>query len=261
MGPREQWWFTPVLWKSIPQQEYDGPHEWAPLRERFASASPRQGQGQGHFDALDGLVEVAVGLQDLAAKYFAMILLGAAGSDRHLAAARAYIYEDRLAPNVVELCEPLAVWGRLTAVETILWVYDRHFGAQCAEGIPAYLTTMLEPEFGPAADYPREDTLEAYEAAVRTLHQQRVAELGDPNAYVLFGERFGTSPYELMMQPLMRRRFEVTTGIDCSHFYVRRDFQPLTAAAHLEAWLDSSAPDHFIPGERYFFGHHIPRDP
>ena len=74
-----------------------------------------------------------------------------------------------------------------------------------------------------------------------------------------FLELLGDSRYATMMQPYLRQRFEASTGINCSDFYKQGDFQPLTAAARLEAWLESGAPDRFEPGERYFFGHKIPR--
>ena len=40
-----------------------------------------------------------------------------------------------------------------------------------------------------------------------------------------------------------------------------RGQEPLRSrfGARLEAWLESEAPDRFEPGERYFFGHKIPR--
>lgn len=271
MQPRELWFFTPILWRSIPSLEGRERHEWPPLRERFAAAR------EGRFDALDDLFQIFRGLHDPATQLFALSLLGAAGTDRQLEQVEAFIIDEVEDPSAVcALCSSLGVWGRLSAVEPLLVAYDRYFPGQSAEGIPAYLTTMLEPEFGPAADYPREDTIEAftaYETGVRELWQQRLAELGGPTAYAFFGglfsvrrvaerylELLGSSRYEVMMQPYLRSRFEESTGIDCSDFYVNTDFQPLTAAARIEAWLDSDAPKRFEPGERYFFGHRIPRD-
>ncbi|MFO7562062.1 MAG: hypothetical protein R6X02_05420 [Enhygromyxa sp.] len=271
MQPRERWFFTPILWRRIPSLERHEAHEWPPLRERFAAAR------EGRFEALDDLLEIFLGIRDPATRLFARALLGAAGTERQLERVEAFVLNNTEDFSTsTELCSALGVWGRLSVVEAILFVYDRSFPAQSAEGIPAYLTTMLEPEFGPAADYPREDTIEAftaYETGVRELWQQRLTELGGPKAYAFYGgpfsvrrlaerylELLGSSPYEVMMQPYLRRRFEESTGIDCSEFYVNTNFQPLTAAARLEAWLDSSAPEAFEPGERYFFGHRIPRE-
>jgi hypothetical protein len=60
------------------------------------------------------------------------------------------------------------------------------------------------------------------------------------------------------MQPFYRRRFEASTGIDCSGFYKDRNFQPLTAAAILEDFLESPEVARYEEGVRYFFGHRIP---
>ena len=70
---------------------------------------------------------------------------------------------------------------------------------------------------------------------------------------------FTQGPYSGSRHPYLREKFEACTGIDCSDFYDDGDFQPLTAAARLEAWLESDQPNKYLPGERYFFGHRIPR--
>ncbi|MBZ5709306.1 hypothetical protein [Nannocystis pusilla] len=271
MEPRKRCYFTPVLWKALPPQVEREVEEWRILRERFARVR------RGEFAALDGLLELYPSLKSHATRMFACNLLGDAGTDEHLQAVETFILEVVWdIDSMCELCHALGLWGRLSAVKAILWAYDRNFPGQCAEGIPAYLTTMLEPEFGAAANYPRKDTLEAflaYETGVRELWQRRLIELGGPSAYSFFGgpfsvrrvaERFlqmlGTSSYENMMKPYLRQRFEACTGIDCSDFFeTNGDLKPLTAAARLEAWLESDAPDRFEPGERYFFGHKIPR--
>lgn len=272
MEPRGRCYFTPVLWKALPNDEAEGEaEEWRLLRERFARAR------RGEFTALDDLLALYPHLKDYGTRYFATCLLGDAGTDEQLEAVEAFIFENVLdINNVCELCHSLGLWGRLSAVEAILWAYDRHSNGQCGEGLPAYLTTMLEPEFGAAADYPRDDTVEAFEAyekGLRELYDRRLAELGGPKAYAFYGgpfsvrrvaERFlellGNSAYENMMKPYLRQRFEACTGIDCSDFFEPNgDLKPLTAAARLEAWLESDAPDRFEPGERYFFGHKIPR--
>jgi hypothetical protein len=270
MAPRDRCYFTSVLWKALPPEEEEKVEEWRLLRERFARAR------QGEFDALDDLLDIYPRLEGPDTRLFARKLLGDAGTDEQLEAVQAFIHDRIFDPSsVCELCHALGLWGRLSAVEAILCAYDRHFPGQLVEGLPAYLTTMLEPTFGTAADYPRkasDEALIAYEEEVRALYQTRLAELGGPKAYAFFGgpfsvqrlaerylELLGNSRYEIMMQPYLRQRFEASTGIDCSDFYENRDFKPLTAAARLEAWLESDAPKHFAPGERYFFGHEIPR--
>lgn len=272
MELRGRGYFTPVLWNALPDDEgEDEAEEWRLLRERFAAAR------RGEFAALDDLPGLYPRLKDYGTRHFAACLLGDAGTDEQLEAVEAYVVDDVMNYNTVcELCRSLGLWGRLSAVEAIFYVYDRHYNGQDGEGLPAYLTTMLEPEFGAAADYPRDDTLEAFEAyekGLRELYDRRLAELGGPKAYAFYGgpfsvrrvaERFlellGNSRYENMMTPYLRQRFEACTGIDCSDFFAPNgDLKPLTAAARLEAWLESDAPDRFEPGERYFFGRKIPR--
>lgn len=55
-----------------------------------------------------------------------------------------------------------------------------------------------------------------------------------------------------------RRKFEVYSGVDCSRFYGDGGmFQPREASGILDRYLVS--PMHFDVGERYFFGHLLPR--
>jgi hypothetical protein len=56
----------------------------------------------------------------------------------------------------------------------------------------------------------------------------------------------------------LRRTFEATTGIDCRTFFKDEEFQPLTAAAVVEEFLESTAVAKYKPGVRFFFGHRIP---
>lgn len=270
MSPRERCYFTPILWAANPELETGAESEWHTLRTYFTAAR------RGQFSVLDDLPRLYPQLQDPAARLFARNLLGDAGTDAQLEAVEAFILDSPLdITNVCELCHSLGLWGRLSAVEAILTAYDRNFPGQCVESIPGYLTTMLEPEFGPAANYPRDDSLDAfnaYEIEVRSLLQTRLQELGGPKAYASFGGAFsvghiaermlqsiGSTPHEIMMRPFLRQRFEASTGIDCTDFYHDTDFQPLTAAAKLEAWLSSQEPARFALGERYFFGYRIPR--
>ncbi len=55
-----------------------------------------------------------------------------------------------------------------------------------------------------------------------------------------------------------RQKFEASTGIDCSAFFLNSEVQRLNISATLEAFLESSEVDNYEPGARYFFGHQIP---
>lgn len=56
-----------------------------------------------------------------------------------------------------------------------------------------------------------------------------------------------------------RRKFEASTGINCSAFYkADRTFQPLSARAIAEDFLKSPRAAAFVDGTRYFFGNPLP---
>ncbi len=57
---------------------------------------------------------------------------------------------------------------------------------------------------------------------------------------------------------LMRQKFEVGTGIDCSSWYRKGILQPLNAAVVLESFVDSRSDARYAVGTRHFFGHPIP---
>jgi hypothetical protein len=106
-----------------------------------------------------------------------------------------------------------------------------------------------------------------YRAAVLARRDELAEALGSERALVFHGEllsvtRVAARLLEAARRPafrtLYRRRFEAMTGIDCSPFYVRRQFQPLTAAALVEGFLEGPRAAEFRPGARYFFGHRIP---
>ena len=57
-----------------------------------------------------------------------------------------------------------------------------------------------------------------------------------------------------------RMLFEAATGIDCRTFYdPNGTLKPLSAAAIVEEFLQSGEAAKYVPGQRYFFGHVIPR--
>ncbi|MFY2563616.1 hypothetical protein ACN469_38840 [Corallococcus terminator] len=180
--------------------------------------------------------------------------------------------DDALDPDKAgRFCNAFEAWGSTSAVPALLQAYERYFGFQDFEGLPLKLSTLLEPEWGPLARRPTEDRLLAYEDQVMARCEALQREFGSDQVILLHGERFGVvslarrmlrslgdSDLERAMQPFYRRRFEASTGIDCSRFYKDREFQSLTAAAILEAFLESPEASRYDEGVRYFFGHRIP---
>ncbi|PRQ06324.1 hypothetical protein [Enhygromyxa salina] len=271
-------YFTPALWSPQRQDQYCRA-EWDIIRRHFGAAR------SGQFQQLDTLLESKLSLNNPLTNETATFLLGDAGTDAQHEAIMAWIDDAPPFGAAAELCDSLAVWGRLAAVEHIHLNYNHNTFrkppgeyevALEAMEHPAYFTTMLEPEWGPLARAPNGDgdaiaVYEDYDKRVHAAYEEVLAKVGDENTIVVFGETFGVrqlaerlldhlgdSGYEKMMQPFFRRRFEASTGIDCSFFYQKRNFQALTVAARIEAWLDSEDAQRYELGARYFFGHRIP---
>ena len=57
-----------------------------------------------------------------------------------------------------------------------------------------------------------------------------------------------------------RMLLEAFTGLDCRAFYKGDRFQPLSAVAVLEEFLDHADLSGYRPGVRYFFGHPVPAE-
>jgi len=168
-------------------------------------------------------------------------------------------------------CHAFEAWGGLSAVPAILQSYDRYFGFQKMDALPLLLSTIIEPQWGALTERPAEDEVVAYEERVMAQYEALKQKFGTDQVILLHGERFGVvslarrmrrslgdGDFEGAMQPFYRRRFEASTGIDCSSFYKDRNFQPLTAAAILEDFLESPEAARYEEGVRYFFGHRIP---
>jgi len=180
--------------------------------------------------------------------------------------------EESLDPDkAVAFCNALGAWGGLSAVPAIVQSYERHFGFQDVEALPFYLSTMLEMEWGPLAEKSAWENPDTYVGLAMARYEVLKQKFGTDQVILLHGERFGVvwlarrmlrslgdSSFEKVMQPFYRRRLEASTGIDCSGFYKDRNFQPLTAAAILEDFLESPEAARYEEGVRYFFGHRIP---
>jgi hypothetical protein len=67
------------------------------------------------------------------------------------------------------------------------------------------------------------------------------------------------SPEQLRSVPFttIRHKLEASTGIDCTSFFEKGQFQPLAALSILEEFLESGTAAKYLPGVRYFFGHAV----
>jgi hypothetical protein len=174
-----------------------------------------------------------------------------------------------------DYCRILAAWGHLSAVPVLLDQIEEHTTSQDFEVLPIYLSWLLEPEWGPvclsARRLIRADRVDEYMALVTGVAGAVREAVGGEDAYVFHAQRFGVLPlarllparlgfdhYRAEFWPLFRRKFEAATGVPCGRFFNDRSFQPLTAAALVEEFLESPAAAKYEDGVRYFFGHRLP---
>lgn len=233
---------------------------------------------RGRFGATPELLAIFLRTADPLLRFACSRALGDAGSDAALDAVRAYLdrplSDDPLLDpdDALKLLSALTQRGRLDDIDSVLRTYDVIIAAPDAKIVALYLSLMLEPEAGLLAEAPRERVdLAAYCDRVRTSVDACARRLGSATTPVFHGDLYqvprlgemilqnlGTSRREQLLQPLLRRRFEAATGIDCRGFYADRVFRPLAAAVVVEGFLHSDGPRRFSPGARYFFGHPVP---
>jgi hypothetical protein len=165
-----------------------------------------------------------------------------------------------------DYCYALMLRGKLSDVPLLLKVYQQHASLDEAYIISFYISFLLERTLTELPD-PAESTLADYSEAVMALQGSLAAEFGTNDVLVLKGRRFGViRTAELILEALqrpyfppdLRKRFEASTGIDCSGFFKDGAIQPLAAAATVEEFLDRPNLQQFEDGARYFFGHRIP---
>jgi hypothetical protein len=182
------------------------------------------------------------------------------------------LLDDSVDPDMAgDFCHAFEAWGSLSSIPAIIQAYDRGYGADLMNSVPLVISTLLEPEWGPLSKSPKEDERIAYEDRVLEQYEALKQKFGTDQVALLHGERFSVvsvarrmlrgltgGGFERSMRPFYRRRFEASTGIDCSSFYKDEKFQPLTAAAILEEFLESPESARYEEGVRYFFGHRIP---
>jgi hypothetical protein len=170
----------------------------------------------------------------------------------------------------LDCCDVLATRGMLADVSTIMAAYRRLATIKDADIIPVYLSNLLEPEYDLISDQSNFSSLDEYEAAVATRAGELKVLFGADQALVFKGERAGVKTLanqllKALQRPnfpiVFRQRFEASTGIDCTGFYQKGFLQPLSAAAIMEAFLDSPDINKYEDGVRYFFGHRIPDGP
>jgi len=172
-----------------------------------------------------------------------------------------------------EACGAARCAGCLWLVPSMLETWRRATHQLDRDTISCMLSQLLEEESGPIApggDLSPSDYLEVVEKRIKEIR----ADLDTDGLPILAGKVFGVISLAQKMYRLtrsdeelstlqvlflwLRHKFETSTGVDCSSFFKKGEFQPLSAAAILEEFLEGDGPEKYKEGVRYFFGHRIP---
>ncbi len=222
---------------------------------------------KGDFGLMPELIEAYKRSSNPLFNFASSTLLGDAGTSPCFAAAieeleRSHDFEMDLAFG-----DMLASRGRLADALLILKVYEQVAPIADADFLCRNLSDMLEPVHGVLRDPARSSSLKRYRARVLARYNRLVERLGTDQALVFKGERFGVVRTarrilkyvrQPLFDPVWRRKFEASTGIDCSTFYQNGQLQPLGVAVLIEEFLESPKIKLYEDRARYFFGHRIP---
>jgi len=173
--------------------------------------------------------------------------------------------------DVVNYCNSLYMWGALSVTPVILEQYERSGMTSTTEMLPLYLSLILENnEWGLISEEPERSEIKSYHDLVITRYVELKNRFSRDDVLVVNAEVFGVKSYaKLFLRFIsggfdhsfathLRRRFEASTGIECSGFFKEKKFQPLIAASIIEDFLSSPQAKRYEDGVRYFFGHRIP---
>ena len=252
-------YFTPSRYAPT---EPDTPHGGDPasrLRDALLDAK------RGNFSRVRATAEALGPALDPALWELACTVIGDAGPDGCFRAVRKAIQTDDELDLTIELCEALAARGSLSDIPLLLSAYVGNAELRDASVIPTYISMIMGDDIV-APEHPSE--VPAYRRLTLEYYHALAAQHGSTDVLLCRGKLLSAEnlAYLLLADleaplcflPFWRRRFEATTGIDCSSFYHERRLQPLTAAAIIERFLESDRVARFLPGVRYFFGHRIP---
>ncbi|NMO17395.1 hypothetical protein HPC49_06510 [Pyxidicoccus fallax] len=243
--------------------------QWAHIFERVR---------QGDFSDAQRLLDVFFSTDNRLLRDACCRLLGDAGSTEAIRGMVTHLqnrfasFEPVGGDDALDLSNALAAHGQLLFVPEILRIFEWNLGVPDSRIFALHLSQMLEPRWGPIAECPpTEAEFSEYKKMVMGRVQELSQSLGSEQAYVFMGQELhvpeiarllldnlGASHFEEATQWLLRRRFEASTGINCTRFFQEGRFQSLTAAAVLEDFLSSDESRKFIPGRKYFFGWLVP---
>jgi hypothetical protein len=262
-------------WEGAGYFAYPAPPADGALSESALSAAPAllwlaalSAAKQGDFSLIPRLVPICADDSEPILSTLASDLTGDAGTDSVIdsVAERLQRADDNY-EAVLGFCSVLDARGLLADVLTLLNAFEAIQEVGDAAIISVYLSNCLEEEPGPLSEYYKFESFGAYRQAIERRYQELVEQFGTDRILLLGAQPFGVLPLARKILtrarkpyfPMqLRRRFEASTGIDCSSFYDEGEFQPLRVAALVETFLEDPGSARFRDGQRYFFGHPIP---
>jgi hypothetical protein len=219
---------------------------------------------RGVFDRIPELIDVRRRDLHPILSRLCVTLLGDAGTTSCFAALHGYLSTGVDYEMTIDFAGALCLRGLLADAPVLLRAFVSLADIKDAAIIPVYLSDLLG---GLPSDPARFVSVNEYCDVVMARYRQLVEELGTERIFVLEGKAYGVVPLarsilerlrEPHFRPVLRRRFEASTGIDCTNFYRDHTLQPLAAAAIVEQFLESPAAKEYETGVRYFFGQRIP---
>lgn len=168
---------------------------------------------------------------------------------------------------VLNFCEALYYQGKLSNILLLLSSYEKYASNSDFDIVPVWISDLLESDEEQQLPEPDSLELDEYREAVLKRYTELLQKFGTDDILVFKGEMFGVismahfilgrirMPY---VRTSLRRKFEASTGVNCTEFYRNGVIQPLTAASIIEEFLASPESAKYAEGVRYFFGHRIP---
>lgn len=225
----------------------------------------------GDFGLVPNLLEIYDRSSDYIIEHLCSTLLGDAGVSSCFSNIANRITKEfvitRRYELIIDYCNALFSRGRLGDIPLILSAYESHSSIDEMGIIPCYISELLEYPVGQLTDPANFSSPVEYHNAVISRQQELIASFGNEDVLIFGGKTFAVVSYAHMLldrfqhphvQSFWRRKFEACTGVNCSSFYDNGIFQPLSATAIVEDFLNSQEAKKYEDGFRYFFGHRIP---
>ena len=186
---------------------------------------------QGEFELLPSLIEeYKQSSQDYIIEHLCATLLGDAGTSFCLKQITDNIIEEktRRYELIIDFCDALFERGRLADIPLMLAAYEKYSSIDEVGIIPCFISELLEYPVGDLTDPSNYASVTEYHNAVLGRQRKLVDYFGDDQVLIFGGKRFGVVPFAEMLierfhhphvQTFWRRKFEASTGINCTDFY------------------------------------------